>query len=549
MNVEENRLRTFTDWPANAAVDAARIAKAGFYYSGHALEVQCFLCGVKISDWNYGDQAIVRHRLAEPNCPFVQNPSITCNVPLVPVSTNNPGLASSSTEILQDVDTAEHEFVNSSQKKEPWKEYRIISKRLQSFTNWPISSIMSPEALARAGFYYLQRNDEVQCAYCGGILKKWEPNDNPDKEHRKYFPDCDFYVHQDKDDNIYLSNVKLMPGTTSSLIELGIRTHTTPKKVDHATYEGRLRTFSNWPENLKQTPEMLASAGFYYNGFGDSVRCFHCDGGLRNWEATDDTWTEHARWFPKCEFVNLIRGQEFIKQCISTRPPLDQSIFDDATEDDSTEITEMPSTIATPSVEVTEAALEKLLESPPALVALEIGLHVGRVKRALKKRMEDMGIPYTTPDQLIKDVLHNQVTEEFTRPQNETPDSPPSELTPLLNVTWRDNNSSVEQDDNIEKDEYVISSTKKENCTAHGNKTNTADKKVNINFKETVSLEEEIRKLKEARLCKICMDREVAIVFLPCGHLATCGYCAPSLTYCPMCRQEIKATCSPQIKI
>ncbi|XP_068975107.1 E3 ubiquitin-protein ligase XIAP-like [Bombus flavifrons] len=70
-------------------------------------------------------------------------------------------------------------------------------------------------------------------------------------------------------------------------------------------------------------------------------------------------------------------------------------------------------------------------------------------------------------------------------------------------------------------------------------KSNT-DKKANL--KEIIALKEENRKLKEARLCKICMDREIAIVFLPCGHLATCAYCASSLTYCLMCRQEIKAT-------
>lgn len=58
----------------------------------------------------------------------------------------------------------------------------------------------------------------------------------------------------------------------------------------------------------------------------------------------------------------------------------------------------------------------------------------------------------------------------------------------------------------------------------------------------SASLEEENRRLKEARLCKICMDREIATVFLPCGHLATCVHCAPSLLYCPICRQKIRAT-------
>lgn len=57
-----------------------------------------------------------------------------------------------------------------------------------------------------------------------------------------------------------------------------------------------------------------------------------------------------------------------------------------------------------------------------------------------------------------------------------------------------------------------------------------------------LSLEEENRLLKEARLCKICMDNEVGIVFLPCGHLATCVNCAPNLQDCPVCRSSIKAT-------
>ena len=60
-------------------------------------------------------------------------------------------------------------------------------------------------------------------------------------------------------------------------------------------------------------------------------------------------------------------------------------------------------------------------------------------------------------------------------------------------------------------------------------------------FERLRLLEQENRRLKEARLCKICMDREVSVVFLPCGHLATCVQCAPSLTHCPMCRHEIRA--------
>lgn len=47
--------------------------------------------------------------------------------------------------------------------------------------------------------------------------------------------------------------------------------------------------------------------------------------------------------------------------------------------------------------------------------ALEIGLPVGRVKRALKRRMQEIGAPYKNAEQLIEDVLHDQIMEEDAR--------------------------------------------------------------------------------------------------------------------------------------
>jgi baculoviral IAP repeat-containing protein 2/3 len=57
-----------------------------------------------------------------------------------------------------------------------------------------------------------------------------------------------------------------------------------------------------------------------------------------------------------------------------------------------------------------------------------------------------------------------------------------------------------------------------------------------------LSLEEQLRRLQEERTCKVCMDKEVSIVFIPCGHLVVCQECAPSLRKCPICRGIIKGT-------
>ena len=49
-----------------------------------------------------------------------------------------------------------------------------------------------------------------------------------------------------------------------------------------------------------------------------------------------------------------------------------------------------------------------------------------------------------------------------------------------------------------------------------------------------------IRALEKERECKICMDREVGVVFVPCGHIACCVECGENFSYCPICRSEIK---------
>ena len=41
---------------------------------------------------------------------------------------------------------------------------------------------------------------------------------------------------------------------------------------------------------------------------------------------------------------------------------------------------------------------------------------------------------------------------------------------------------------------------------------------------------------------QICIDEEVSIVLLPCGHLVSCVKCAPALRNCPICRKGIKGT-------
>ncbi|KAL4222694.1 Protein DETOXIFICATION 47 [Mactra antiquata] len=78
------------------------------------------------------------------------------------------------------------------------------------------------------------------------------------------------------------------------------------------SFEARLHSYEKWPIPECQNPRKLAEAGFYYTGYGDLVKCFHCGGGLRNWEYLDVPWVEHCRFFPECPYANDMRGTAYI---------------------------------------------------------------------------------------------------------------------------------------------------------------------------------------------------------------------------------------------
>jgi hypothetical protein len=58
--------------------------------------------------------------------------------------------------------------------------------------------------------------------------------------------------------------------------------------------------------------------------------------------------------------------------------------------------------------------------------------------------------------------------------------------------------------------------------------------------KDTALLEE-YERLKNERMCVICLSKDKNVIFLPCAHFAACLECSMSLNNCPMCRSEIQA--------
>lgn len=234
--------------------------------------------------------------------------------------------------------------------------------RRRTYEKWPVP-FMDTNHLSAAGFYFTNRRDVVRCAFCGVEVGQWEEGDDALRDHQRWSPSCEFIR------GLRVGNIPVgsdgQPGTSSSsslplssqetsrsydvcgpYMELrpnsgpeqgsmmnqslltaaemqkhGINQCRGPQHPSYNTYEARLWSYESWPRSLKQKPDRLSEAGFYYTGKGDQTVCFYCGGGLRDWEETDDPWVEHAAWFPKCMHVVLIKGQAFIEECRQPKEP------------------------------------------------------------------------------------------------------------------------------------------------------------------------------------------------------------------------------------
>ena len=209
-----------------------------------------------------------------------------------------------------------------------------ITARVRSFGNWRFSQKQTPRKLAEAGYFYTGEGDITRCFCCDLGLAEWDPKDDPWVEHARHNPKCPFLNAQKSHEYI-------------ERIQLDWKKIYNPKHAAFDDKESRIATFDDWRKDLKQTPEILADAGFFNTGEEDTVRCHYCDGGLRNWEPKDVPWEEHARWFPFCKFVIKMKGREFIEEMKKKFEPRQQTENTNVAENTSNEPSELKKHLVT----------------------------------------------------------------------------------------------------------------------------------------------------------------------------------------------------------
>lgn len=256
------------------------------------------------------------------------------------------------------------EVDNNSMQNANSVDYHLENARLESFKNWPAPYI-EPAKLAAAGFYFTGEDDKVRCFECEVEVCRWVEGDDPMVDHQRWsgrcrfirrlpcgnvpigvdpstvaapqprsFDVCGLYSVDSQEDlasaasSQHSGSTENLP-STAKLGSLGIGRSKGPKHPEFASYDARLQTFESWPKSMPQTKEQLTDAGFYYQGKGDQTVCYYCGGGLKHWEPDDDPWEQHAKWFSKCCYLLMVKGQEYINNVTGQHvaPPSKEVIY------------------------------------------------------------------------------------------------------------------------------------------------------------------------------------------------------------------------------
>ncbi|CAH1246358.1 BIRC2 [Branchiostoma lanceolatum] len=545
-----------------------KLAEAGFFYPGDGIYLQCFSCNgnVNVNTWKEGEDPLRKHFELFPHCKYAREkveklpPENSCRQGGFDSCTGHSPLISDvpdkfhRSKVNQEAkghvfiddfhkDKAEpkhakrHQFIQTPSPTGHVVDIRTCDHRCRKDLNteihrlhtyysygWPLATPVTPEVLAAECFFYLGVRDKVECAFCGGVLHQWERGDDPRVEHERHYGHCPYVrgmatsnipigetTGQSAKETVYFTAKPtfISYGHTESQVQPSVRAAAGPKHPELASEDSRMSTFFRWPLYSPISPRRLAKAGFFYTYIDDQVKCFWCDGGLKDWQSSDDPWTEHARWYgQECGFVQQEKGIAYIS---------------DVKKHCSTVVEKHEHHMGGPSIiEVKEgnhlpreqgSELETAMESRVVRDAAGMGFERHSIETVVGQRLRSVGQPFTTLTSLVEVLLAVEDGGKEGGSKEQPSNNTTEEVEPTVQLAPVECNESP-----------------------HAIQDETPTSKD--------ALQRKLRELEEERLCKICLYRNSNVVLIPCGHFCCCVECANAMCRrkqsCPICRKRVQ---------
>uniref|UniRef100_A0AAY5KTE9 E3 ubiquitin-protein ligase XIAP n=1 Tax=Esox lucius TaxID=8010 RepID=A0AAY5KTE9_ESOLU len=477
----DTRLNSFRGSPLAQQVSAERLARAGFYFTGQADRVCCFSCHKTVENWCGEDTPVERHaevrnrrRIFEKGCICL------------------------------------------------WVFYFIFLRVSRCFRN----TVCEPS-----------------------------PNDHAVAVMFQVSPACKFLSCTHRSRVNYLQCAPLInePPYDEEAEDMAFRLRT-GEVVDETTYpiaphmaseDSRFNTFGSWPTASPVQPRELAQAGLFYLGESDRVKCFCCGGMLGGWEIGDTAWSEHSKHFPSCFFilghdVGNVPSQEGrggearpnqpsqvdmrsfevrLSSFAGIQHPIDHEklaragfyktgvadhvtcfscggglkgwqLGEDPCEEHAKHYPGCRYLLAEKGQEfVSSVQLQGTGRNDAATNLLNgcSGHETDVLQSAMAQKAVEMGLEPA----LVKSTILEKISKSKTCY---------STLEALLEDCFSRPGSNAETQETHDEDPL-----------------------------------EKLWKLQREKQCKVCMDRDIGIVFIPCGHLVVCKQCSEALDKCPIC--------------
>lgn len=272
LKVEAVRLATFSTFPSSACAYATKLASAGFYYNGNGDEVVCFNCGMKHRNWRNRDLPLEIHKQMSPNCSFVleaiqeqiedhKNRGVPVNYATGACGTTCELLAPENKQSLnkyfengetyaQPSTSVPDTKIPKSEEANPTESSHLYLPLQNSSRNVSGSSSRNDiQSLIRIPPTDITVN--IATCYANGNI----PNDLPSRNTIGNIPNDLPSRHLTRNESM-VSKESMTMGVCIAK----------PKYPKYAIRATRLDSFNIWPRNMKQSPEEMALAGFFFTG-------------------------------------------------------------------------------------------------------------------------------------------------------------------------------------------------------------------------------------------------------------------------------------------
>lgn len=548
MSILDNRIQSFKGHDQLFRYSVEEFAAAGFFFIVINNTIKCYMCEIEIYNWRDGFSPIEIHQKRSPTCLLVARASDLDDKETASDYRNKK--QNTSCKRLNEKGD-ETPYKNNVQSIE---DYRKEYDRLLSLYHWPVCPIVDRCDLAAAGFYWKDKlvSITVQCFACFGKVEKWKVGENPEEKHKLLYPSCPFLMGKETD-NVAITHeqknfalrifserdaLKKDEGRSYYVSRYNSSSedfvHLKSESLDDPLFKlaqypqfyfemCRLKSFISWPSHHCISLTTLAAAGFFSNDIEDQVTCFFCGGKLHQWEANDEPWEEHARNFPHCKWLEEQKGKNFVDNVqkkygtsVGVNHTTQHGHVAVSTERKLGRGEVLPAKTYNKKKDGTVKAeydLDSILKSEEVQVLVGMGFDVSTIKTVIRKRLKQGLSAYQDTEDLLNAIFVEDENSQ-TSDDNETKRRGSDPVHSLENQRQTENNQ-----DDVRKSLQTMETEDTQNKLA--------------------LLSQKLEKLEEKNLCKICVDGEVDVLFLPCKHLVVCKNCSEKLDECPICRSYI----------